>query len=80
MPYDQFFLSLTSFSPFFANALAFFSKQQRLPNDIQKCFSSFFRSEAVFDILFILVDVSCCSEEIKKEEKKIKTISALMKK
>jgi hypothetical protein len=26
---------------------------QRLSNVIQKCFSSFFRSEAVFDLLFI---------------------------
>ena len=68
-----------SFFTLFANALAFFRKHQRLPNGIQECFSSFFRSEAVFDLLFISVGVPCCSEKIKKEEKDIKTISALMK-
>ena len=36
-----------------ANALAFFRKQQRLPNGILKYFSSFFISVAVFDLLFI---------------------------
>ena len=41
------------FFTFFANAMAFFRKHQRLKNDIQKCFSSFFRSEADFDFLFI---------------------------
>jgi hypothetical protein len=46
------------FFTLFVNALAFFRQQQRLPNDIQKCFSSFFRSEAVFDLLFISVGVS----------------------
>jgi len=49
MPHDQSFKPHFFFSPF-ANALAFFRKQQRLPNGIQKCFSSFFRSEAVFDL------------------------------
>ena len=56
MPHDQSFKPHFFFA-LFANALAFFRKQQRLPNDIQKCFSSFFRSEAVFDILSISIGV-----------------------
>jgi len=51
VPWPHFFFAL------FVNALAFFRKQQRLPNGSQKCFSSFFRSEAVFDLLSISVGV-----------------------
>jgi hypothetical protein len=56
MPHNQSFMPHFFFT-LFVNALAFFRKQQRLPNDIQNCFSSFFRSEAVFDLLFISVGV-----------------------
>jgi len=73
-------LSHISFFGLFANALAFFRKQQRLPNGIQKCFSSFFRSEAVFDLLSISVGVCPIAQRKSKRKKKnIKTISALMK-
>ncbi len=37
----------------FASALALFHKHQRLPIVNQKCFYTFFRSEAVFDLLFV---------------------------
>jgi len=56
------------FFPLFTNALAFFRKHQRLPNVIQKCFSSFFRNEAVFDFLSISDGVPRGSEEMKRKK------------